>query len=88
MPHDFEQNPQSDGLLHIVDRFLNWLESSHVARSGMTYLLDCHTCALCQVETECFFLTFLETVLAYLGYDTVIRQPQAFQRYLYLTEPN
>ncbi len=77
---------QSEGLLHIVDKFLNWLESSHVARSGMTYLLDCHTCARCQVETECFFLTFLETVLAYLGYDTVLQQPQAFRRYLYLTE--
>jgi len=77
---------QSEEPLQIVDKFLNWLESSHVARSGMTYLLDCQTCALCQVETECFFLTFLETVLTYLGYDTVLRQPQAFQRYLYLTE--
>jgi hypothetical protein len=77
---------QSSKLLYIVDKFLNWLEGSHVARSGMSYLLDCHACALCQVETECFFLTFLETVSAYLGFDIVIRQPQTFQRYLSLTE--
>lgn len=59
--------------LPIVDKLLDWLEGSHVARTNSTYILDCDTCALCHERVECFFEAFLDTILAPLGYEAHVQ---------------
>ena len=67
---------QKNRTFYIVDKLLDWLEGSHVVRSDTTYILDCVTCALCHTVAECFFETFLETVLTQLGYETHVKEAQ------------
>ena len=67
---------QKNPTLPIADKLLDWLDVDHVARSDETYILDCGTCALCHGFTDCFFESFLETLLAPLGYETHVKIPQ------------
>jgi hypothetical protein len=72
--------------LPIVDKLLDWLEGSHVARMNSTYVLDCCTCALCHEKTDCFFESFLETFLSPLGHETQVHVLQKSSRNCMITK--
>ena len=71
--------------LPIVDKLIDWLEGSHITRTDTTYILNCNTCALCHAAPDCFFETFLETILPQLGYKMHVVIPQhSAMKYLHL----
>ena len=62
-------------VLFVVDKLLDWLEGSYIAREDTTYFLDCKACGLCQGMSDCFFEPFLDLVLTQLGYETHVEDP-------------
>ncbi len=62
-------------LLSVVDRILDWLDGSYIAREDTTYFFDCQVCGLCQCMTDCFFEPFLDLLLTQLGFETHVEDP-------------
>ena len=65
---------QRQNVLVIVDKILDSLNGSHIEREATHYVLDCDVCLLCHSPSDCFFETFLNTILSHLHFKITISQ--------------
>ncbi|UCG90571.1 MAG: hypothetical protein JSU57_02250 [Candidatus Heimdallarchaeota archaeon] len=65
---------QRRDILAIIDTILDSLNGSHIERQATQYILDCDVCLLCPSSSDCFFETFLDTLLTYFNFKQIISQ--------------
>ncbi|UCE13567.1 MAG: hypothetical protein JSV04_15485 [Candidatus Heimdallarchaeota archaeon] len=68
----FDALQQEHNILIIVDEILDSLDGNHIHRETLSYRIECDTCLLCRTPSDCFFETFLDTLLTHLHFETKI----------------